>query len=132
MKVRKDFVTNSSSSSFIISRDAVSYNKLIAILLEIANLEAEQWREEDEDEDDEKYTMEDVGYNQVTHRYVIIECTHEEPYVVENWFSYLDKTDTIYDNHFLIGNNCCIRYNWDVIEEVLNKYNIPWNYGYCD
>ena len=114
MKVRRDFVTNSSSSSFIISKDHVTYDRLQEILLEIANKEAEY----DEDENYEKY--EDISY-----RYEIIEGTKDDPY--EDW-----EYDKKYDNHFIVDNNCICRYNWDAIEEILDKYNIPWKYGYCD
>ena len=122
MKVRKDFVTNSSSSSFIISKDDISREKLMEILLEIANKEATWF------EDDEHYT----DYNEIAYRYEIEEATREEPYDhdQDSWF-YGSKS-TLYTNHFIIKNNACIRYHWGVIEEVLGKYNIPYTCGYCD
>lgn len=114
MKVRRDFVTNSSSSSFVISRDSISYDKLLEILLEIANEEA-TWLDDGDNYSD---------YKEIAYRYEIRECTSENPY--EDW------DDIKYDNDFIIDNNSYCRYNWDVIEEVLQKYNIPWRYGYCD
>ena len=114
MKVRKDFVTNSSSSSFVISRDNISYDKLLEILLEIANEEAD-WLD-----DGDSYT----DYDAISYRYEIRECTLENPY--EDW------DDIKYDNDFIINNNSCRRYNWDAIEDILQKHNIPWRYGYCD
>lgn len=117
MKVRKDFVTNSSSSSFIISKDNISYDKLLEILLEIANEERKYWDDED------VYG----NYYDVSYRYEIHEGTSENPYKDYDWFE-----PKYYDNHFIINNNGCCRYDWDAIEEVLNKYDIPWIYGYCD
>lgn len=122
MKIRHDYVTNSSSSSFIISRDAVTRDKLVEILLEIASLERERhWG-------DGQYTLDDVDGNCVAYRYYINEATYESPYEMDY---YLNEPE-IFNNAFIIDNDDNGRYDWNVIEEVLAKYNIPWRYGYCD
>ncbi len=124
MKVRRDFVTNSSSSSFIISRNDVSRDRLTEILLEIANIECKEWT-------DEPYTLDDVTDECVAYRYHIDEATPDGPTAIcDGWGYYY--TETVYDNHFIIDNDCCCRYNWEIIEQVLSKYNIPFKYGYCD
>lgn len=124
MKVRKDFVTNSSSSSFIICKDNVSRKDLLKVLLEIANKESSYY------DYDESYTEEDIAENCVAYRYHIIEATKENPYSGYN--DYWGNLVKVYENHYIIDNNDCARYDWDVISEVLEKYSIPWDYGYCD
>lgn len=149
MKTRLSHVTNSSSSSFIISRNDVTKDKLIEILLEIANKE----RMLDDFYDDEyTYTLEDdvkeeweeirrftygetpFSYYEyvkkklktiVAYRYIIEETDKECPYVP--W----DRDET-YDNHYVVDNDSCCRYNWNIVRDILNKYGIPWVYGDCD
>lgn len=117
MKIRYDFVTNSSSSSFIISKDCITRDKLIEILLEMATKENEKYYF-----DDYVYTKDDVVGNVVAHHYIINETTSDKP---EKVF------DKIYDNHYVISNDECGRYDWNIVGDILNKYNIPWNMGYC-
>lgn len=118
MKVREDFVTNSSSSSFVINRNDVTHDKLLEILLEIANKENYGMGEE-------LYTFEeDVVGNCVAYRYNVREATQNDPY--EDWDGF------IYDNNYIVDNNSCGRYDWDIVKEVMDKYNIPFEYGYCD
>lgn len=131
MRLRLGYITNSSSSSFIISKDQIDRDKLIEVLLEIANKEYSNY--DDEDMDDNHFTFEDdVTPNHVTHRYHIKEATKEHPLDKDGykWNKYSDSDP--YDNHWFIDNESCGRYNWWVIEEVLDKYGIEWEYGYCD
>ena len=124
MKIRKDFVTNSSSSSFIICKDNVSYEQLLQILLEIANKESSYYG-------DEEYTEEDITEDCVAHRYYITDATRENPHL-EYEDDWLCTGEIIYDNHYIIDTHGCVSDDWDSIEEVLSKYNIPWEQGYCD
>ena len=128
MKVRLSHVTNSSSSSFIISKDQISYDKLIEVLLEIANKEADNY-----DDLDIYYNLEeDVTSDCVAGRYHIKEATEENPLDGDGyeWCKYCSSEP--YDHHWFIDNESCGRYDWDIIEEVLNKYGIDYECGYCD
>lgn len=115
MKIRNDYVTNSSSSSFVISRNHITLDKLRDICVEIAKAESEYW-----DDDPQKIN----SYDDISYRYVIHEATIETPY--EDYDGY-----TYHDN-FIVENDDCGRYYWWVIEEVLDEHDIPWSMGYCD
>ena len=122
MKIRKDFVTNSSSSSFIICKDDISSDTLLEVLIEMAVAEREV---------DETYTKDDVVDDCVSDRYYIHEATTNSP--LDEYGSNPNVySDKIYDNHYFIDNECTIRFDFDIISEVLDKHNIPWKYGYCD
>jgi hypothetical protein len=124
MKTRRDFVTNSSSSSFIISRDDITHGRLLDILLEMANAEAETYGDDD---DSYTYDWSDVTSEGVGH-FRIREFV-DEPYRV---YGCDDDHDYGYHNVFVVDNEDCIRYNWNVVRKVLDKYGIKWERGYCD
>ena len=118
MKLRRDFVTNSSSSSFIISRNDITRGHLLDLLLEIANKEAKKW----DDMPNPCYTWDDVSGNGVGH-YNIREYI-DVPY------SRCDGEE--YNNVYVVDNDECGRYDWNIIDDILINNGIHYSYGYCD
>lgn len=103
MKCRLSYVTNSSSSSFIISRDQVKRKKLIKILLEIANKEYSYYDESDNDKP--QFTLDkDTTKDCVAYRYCIKKATKKHPLDRDGckWTKYSDSEP--YDHHWFIDN----------------------------
>ena len=126
MKIRKDFVTNSSSSSFILSRNDITHGHLLDILLEMANIDASKWYEDDEDGN--YYSWDDVWGSGVG-RYNVKEYV-DEPYIVESYVKGIE--DKVYNNVFVVDNDSNCRYDWDMVEEVLKRHGLECVRGYCD
>lgn len=122
MKIRRDFVTNSSSSSFIISRKDITHGHLLDVLLELANEEAKACG----GGLDDWYNWDDVDGNGVSH-FRIAEHDEDNPYVVWDFDLYKEYTDV-----YVVSNGDCGRYKWDVVEKILNKYGLIFETGNCD
>ena len=98
MKIRTDYVTNSSSSSFIISRNDISEENLLKLLLELAN-ETAWW--DDEEEDAYRYTDEDFEYYSDENcisiaNFYLREATEDKPYnSYYEWDKYFSYTQAL-------------------------------------
>lgn len=114
MKIRTDYVTNSSSSSFIVSKNDITLDTLHAALAEmLSGFYGEPLEEGDYDPEN---------------TFAIFSTTEDNPY--EDWECGSEQ----YPNHYVVSNDgdYCSRFDWDIVKAVLTRYGVDYELGYCD
>lgn len=115
MKVRKGFVTNSSSSSFIIAKKDVDPDFLINTVLKELYYGLQG---------DEPYNPAELLENDEAVPFGIFSARIDQgrAYPVE------DPNG----DYYFIYNNDFERFDWEIVRGILNKYGLKWEFGYCD
>ena len=139
MRFKTDFVTNSSSTSFIISTKDIDYDFLVNVVLKDFRIELMKengFTNEEIVDYLSDYNFESVLNNKNSNIGLFIKTKSEVKESYEYGWCDCEPNklkDESGEKFYVIDNNCTGRYPWKIIREIFtDKYNIKWKYGYCD
>ena len=145
MKYRTDFVSNSSSSSFIISKKEITKKQLKENLLpELYRKLNEDWLKKS---DIKKYLKNPDWENEdVSLGFYESSRNAEKKEMICGYCWKDDACDKCEDKEikeleigsaddeevYVVTNNGHIRFDWDAVSRACGKYDINYQHGYCD
>lgn len=131
MKIRNGFVTNSSSSSFVISKNDLTFEQVIQFVKMYQIKDKESYGEESS-EDDIKLTVcnDSIKTEDWATMDVYNDKSKEIPYVDD------DERKTFNDKFpegwWYFDNDTTTRFDWSIIDEVCDYFGCNYIPGYCN